>query len=90
MRNVMIFLAGLAPHSPPEVVADAIADAVADPESPFRVTAGRGSADAVHARSQMTDEEWIRTLGGASDRFVARYKETTGFNLRPWASSRSS
>lgn len=45
--------------------------------------AGQGSTDLIHARSTMTDEEWIATAGGTTDFFTSRYEQATGINLRP-------
>lgn len=83
-RNTLTFLAAQQPNiSSPDEIAAAIASAAVDPTTPCRLTAGQGSNDLIHARSTMTDEEWIATAGGTTDVFTSRYEQATGINLRP-------
>ncbi len=83
-RNTLTFLAAQQPNiSSPDEIAAAVATAAADPTTPFRLAAGQGSTDLIHARSTMTDEEWIATAGGTTDIFASRYEQATGINLRP-------
>lgn len=83
-RNTLTFLAAQQPNiSSPDEIADAVARAASDPTTPFRLAVGQGSADLIHARSAMTDEEWIATAGGTTDIFTSRYQQATGINLRP-------
>jgi NAD(P)-dependent dehydrogenase (short-subunit alcohol dehydrogenase family) len=82
MRNTMTWLAAQAQRaSPPTVVADAVAAAVADPSTPFRVQVGQGSTELLHARSQLSDEEWIAMVCDATPAFIERYQAVTGTDL---------
>jgi len=83
MRNTMVFLAAQARRaSPPTVVADAVAAAVADPSRPFRVEVGQGSTELLHARGQLSDDEWIAMMSNATPAFIERYQAVTGTDLR--------
>jgi NAD(P)-dependent dehydrogenase (short-subunit alcohol dehydrogenase family) len=82
MRNTMTWLAAQAQRaSPPTVVADAVAAAVADPSTPFRVEVGQGSTELMHARSRLSDEEWIAMVCDATPAFIERYQAVTGTDL---------
>lgn len=82
MRNTVTFMAAQNPPSSPAVIADAIARAVSDPATSLRVAVGQGSAELISARSRMNDDEWIDALGGTRERFLDRYHDATGLNLR--------
>ena len=81
-RNTLSFLAAASLEpSEPDVIADAVARAVADPATPFRVVAGRWSAEVVELRQRHSDEAWADFVSSPTRQFAEQYQQKTGINL---------
>ena len=81
-RNTLSFLAAASVQpSDPDVIADAVARAVADPTTPFRVAAGRWSAELMELRQRHSDEAWADFVSSPTRRFAEQYQEKTGVDV---------
>lgn len=82
MRNTFVWLgAAFRVAADADTVAQAVSDAVSDAGAPFRMPAGRWSAETLRLRESTPDEAWCGLLSAPTRLFAERYQELTGERL---------